>query len=249
MVSVTDLVELVEPIAVVLKLREPADSVTGAVPVPVRVTVCGLLIALSAMLRVPVAAPNATGVKVTPTRQFAPAAMLIPQVLLAMAKGLPVDMEMPVSVSAVLSLLVTVTVFTALVLATASEPKLRLLEETVTGALPLPVTATVCVPALSVMVRTPEAEPTTVGEKMIEIVHDAAGAMLPLQVLVWLNGPVTATFVTWSGPVPELSTVTFFAVLEVPMTSEEKESDVGVMVAAGDVPVPFSTSVCKAPWL
>ena len=123
-----------------LKLREVADSVTGAVPVPLRLTVCGLLIALSAKVRVPVAAPSAVGVKVTPTVQVAPAAMPVPHVLLAMANGLPAGMEMPVNVSAVLSRLVTVTVFAALVLPTASEPKLRLLEENVTGALPLPVT-------------------------------------------------------------------------------------------------------------
>jgi hypothetical protein len=249
LVSVTDLVELVEPTAVVLKLRELADSVTGAVPVPVRLTICGLLIALSAKLRVPVAPPSAVGVKVTPTVQVAPAAILVPHVLLAMAKGLPVEMEIPVSVSAVLSLLVIVTVFAMLVPPTASEPKLRLLEENVTGALPLPVTVTVCVPALSAIVRTPETEPTTVGEKTTAMVHDAAGATLPLHVFVWLNGPVTATPVTWSGPVPELCTVTFFAVLEFPMTSDEKESDVGVTVAACVVPVPFSASVCAGPRL
>jgi hypothetical protein len=249
LVNVTDLVELVEPTAVVLKLKELADSVTGALPVPARLTVCGLLIALSAKLRVPVTAPSAAGVKVTPIVQLAPAAMLSPQVLLAMAKELPAEMEMPVSESAVLSLLVTVTVFATLVLPTASEPKLRLLEENVTGALPLPVTAMVCVPALSVIVRTSEAEPTTVGEKMTAMVHDAAGAMLPLQVFVWLNGPVTATLVTCRSPVPELCTVTFFAWLEVPMTCEEKESEVGVMVAAGAVPVPVSTSVCNGPRL
>jgi hypothetical protein len=105
-VSVTDLVELVEPTAVVLKLRELADSVTGALPVPLRLTVCGLLIALSAKLSVPVAAPVAAGVNVTPTVQLAPAAMLGPQVLLAMAKGLPAEIEMPLNVSALLSLLV-----------------------------------------------------------------------------------------------------------------------------------------------
>ena len=92
--------------------------------------------------------------------QLAPAAMLVPQVLLEMANGPPAGTEMPVNVSAVLSRLVTVTVFAALVLPTASDPKLRLVDENVTGALPLPVRLTVCVPALSVIVRTPEAEPT-----------------------------------------------------------------------------------------
>ena len=75
------------------------------------------------------------------------------------------------------------------------------------------------------------------------------GRELPLQVLVWLKGPVTATFVICSGPVPELCTVTLRAVLEVPMTCEEKESEVGVTVAAGAVPVPLSASVCEGPRL
>ena len=96
-----------------------------------------------------------------------------------MANGPPAGTEMLVNVSAVLRRFVTVTVFAALVLPTASEPKLRLEEESVTGALPLPVTVTVCEPALSVIVRTPEAEPTTVGENTTAMVHDAAGAMLP----------------------------------------------------------------------
>ncbi len=110
------------------------ESVTGAVPVPLRLTVCGLLIALSAKLTVPVVAPSAVGEKLTPTVQVAPAAMLAPHVLLAMANG-PVAL-MLVNVSAVLSRLVTVTVFAALMLPTASEPKLKAEEESVTGEVP-----------------------------------------------------------------------------------------------------------------
>jgi len=125
----------------VLKLKDVADSVTGAVPVPVKLTVCGLLIAVSAKLSVPVDATSAVGENVTPTVQLAPAARLALQVLLAMANGAVAPM--PVNVSAVLSRLVTVTVVAALVFPAASEPKLRLEEESVTGELPLPVTATV----------------------------------------------------------------------------------------------------------
>ena len=184
LVSVTVLAELVVPTTVVLKLRLAAESVTGALPVPLRLTVCGLLIALSAKVSVPVAAPSAAGVKVTPTVQVGARGDARSARIARDGERTPAETEMPVNVSAVLRRLVTVTVFAALVLPTASEPKLRLVEEKVTGALPLPVTLTVCVPALSVIVRTPEAEPTTVGEKTTEMVHDAAGAMLPLQVFV-----------------------------------------------------------------
>ena len=242
-VRVTVLVELVFPTVTVPKLSELAENVTGAVPVPLRLTVCGLLIALSAKVSVPVAAPAAAGVKLTPTVQLAPAAMPAPQVLLEMAKGPPAGTEMPVNVRAVLRRLVTVTVFAALVLPTASEPKLRLVEERVTGEAPLPDRLTVCVPALSVIVRTPEAEPTVVGENTTATEHEAAGAMLPVQLSVSLKGAATVMLVICSGPLPLLCTVTLRAVLEVPMTCEEKESEAGVMVAAGAVPVPLRMSV------
>jgi hypothetical protein len=241
LVRVTLFAELVLPTEVVLKLRLVLESVTGAVPVPLRLTVCGLLIALSVKLSMPVAAPIAGGEKVTPTVQVPPAARLAPQVLLAMANG-PVA-AMPVNVSAVLSRLVTVTVFAALVLPAASDPKLRLEEESVTGALPLPVTATVWEPALSVIVRTPEAEPATVGENTTAIVQDDVGVKAALQVFVWMNGPVTVTFVTCKGPVPLLCTVIFRAPLEVPNNCEENDRLVGVTAACGVVPVPLSGMV------
>lgn len=129
------------PTAVLLKVSDVAEIVTGALPVPVRLTVCGLFRALSVKVSVPVAAPTAVGEKVTPATQLAPAAMLAPQVLLAIAKpALAPTFVMP---NATLARFVSVTVFAALVLPTASVPKLKLLEETVTCALPLPVRPTV----------------------------------------------------------------------------------------------------------
>ena len=40
------------------------------------------------------------------------------------------------------------------------------------------------------------------------MVHDAPDSIGPLQLLVWLNGAVAATFETCSGHLPLLSTVT-----------------------------------------
>jgi len=85
-VSVTVFAELVFPTGVLLKLRDVAERVTGVLPVPLRLTVCGLFSALSVNISVPVAAPIDAGEKVTPTTQLAPAAILVPQVLLAIAK-------------------------------------------------------------------------------------------------------------------------------------------------------------------
>ena len=54
---------------------------TGAVPVPERLTDCGLPLALSVMLTEAVSLPVADGVKVTVIVQLAPAASELPQVL------------------------------------------------------------------------------------------------------------------------------------------------------------------------
>jgi hypothetical protein len=71
----------------------------------------------------------------------------------------------------------------ALVLPTAAVPKARVLAERVTGALPVPVRLTVCVPALSVIVRVPEADPTAVGINEARMVQEAPG-LITLQLSV-----------------------------------------------------------------
>lgn len=217
----------------------------GALPVPVRLTVCGLVIAVSVNVRTPAAEPSAAGVNVTPTVQLVPAAMLDPHVLLATANG-PLA-AMLVKLSATFRRLVTVTVLAELVLPTANVPKLKLAGERLMGALPLPVRPAVWVPALSVIVTVPEAEPTAVGAKVTWMEHDVAGSMLPLQLLVWLNGAVAMMLATCNGPVPVLCSVMFFAVPVVPTTCDEKDNVVGLTEAAGVVPVPLSTTACVEP--
>ena len=67
------------------KLRLAVDKVTAgafaAVPVPVRLTVCGLPLALSVIVIVPFCAPVAVGVNVTLTVHCPLAATEAPQVL------------------------------------------------------------------------------------------------------------------------------------------------------------------------
>ena len=53
---------------------------TGTTPFPVNAMVCGLLLALSVMVSVPVREPVAVGVKVTLTVHAAPAASDVPHV-------------------------------------------------------------------------------------------------------------------------------------------------------------------------
>lgn len=87
MVSVIVLAELVVPTAWLEKLKLVGETVTAAEPVPLRLTVCGLVAVLSVSVSVPLSVPVVSGAKVTLTEQLAPAAMLVPQVLLAMAKS------------------------------------------------------------------------------------------------------------------------------------------------------------------
>jgi hypothetical protein len=114
---------------------------------------------------VPVAAPLATGENETPTAHLAPAAMLVPQVLLATAK--PVLVAMLEKVSDTFSWFVSATVLAGLVLPTFTMPKFTALVERVTCGIPIPISLTVCVPALSLIVRVPDAGPATVGENAI----------------------------------------------------------------------------------
>ena len=80
----------------------------GAMAVPLKLTVWGLPLALSVMLRVPANADTAVAdVKVTLIVQFAPAMRLVPQLLL-WAKSL-FEVVNPVKVSVAVPELVTIT--------------------------------------------------------------------------------------------------------------------------------------------
>jgi hypothetical protein len=85
-------------------------------PVPVRLAVCGLPIALSATVNDPVLVPVAVGVKTTLIVQLVLAARLVPQVVVETAKS-PV-VEITRLVSATVCLLARVNTFAALLVAT-----------------------------------------------------------------------------------------------------------------------------------
>jgi len=84
-----------------------AKLMPGATPVPDKVTVCGLPLALSVTVIVPDWLPVAVGVNVTLMVQFAPAATDVPQVLLC---AYCVLAAMPLILSAAVPELVRVTV-------------------------------------------------------------------------------------------------------------------------------------------
>jgi hypothetical protein len=92
----------------------------AVVPVPVRLTVWGLLATLSVRVTVAVRAPLAAGVKVTLIVQLVPAATELPHVLVS-AKSLalaPVTARL-VTLKAALPVLLKVTVCAALITPTA----------------------------------------------------------------------------------------------------------------------------------
>src|SRR5438128_2680724 len=83
LVSATACAALVVPTVWLPKLRLDGDKLTtaGVFPTPVRLTLCGLPLALSVILSVPVPVPAAVGAKLTLIAQLVPAATVLPQLL------------------------------------------------------------------------------------------------------------------------------------------------------------------------
>lgn len=130
LVSVTICAPLVVPTVWLEKIKLAGAKLTAgpaATPVPVRLTVFGLSVALSEMLRLPLRVPVAVGVKNTLTVQFAPAATLVPQLFVCVKSPLAVILEI---VSAPLPLLVKVTVCAALVVPMDWLPNVTVVELT-----------------------------------------------------------------------------------------------------------------------
>ena len=160
-------------------------------PVPERLTVWGLPLALSAMLSAAVRAPLAEGVNITVILQLAPAPTEVPQVL-AWVKSLalaPVTARL-VTLKTALPLLVSVTVCAALVVPTDWLAKARLAGERLTPAAavlaPVPERPTVWgLPlALSAMLSVAARAPLAEGLKVTLIVHLAPAATELSQVSV-----------------------------------------------------------------
>jgi hypothetical protein len=90
------------------------------VPVPERLTACGLPLALSVMLTDPLREPEAEGVKVTLIVQSAPAATELPHVLVcAKSPGSVPVIAMLLTLKVALPVLLRVTVRAVLVVPTA----------------------------------------------------------------------------------------------------------------------------------
>jgi hypothetical protein len=132
------------PVEAIVKLLDDVETATVA-PVPFKLTVCGEPLALSVIVSDPVPLPVAVGVNVTEMTQFAPAATLVPQVLVWANSP---DAAMEVIARGAVPELVRVTVWAALVEPSACEANVRFVGESVTeGAvvtceIPVPVNGT-----------------------------------------------------------------------------------------------------------
>ncbi len=145
-------------------------------PVPERLAVWGLVIALSATSNTATRAPFAVGVNVILTAQLAPAASVVPQVIADWAKSpafAPVNV-MPEIVRVVLRLFLTVIFFAVLVVPTVWAAKVKLDGVTDTGGVPVPVKLTDCglLLALSVIVSAAVFAPGVTGANVTLILQD-----------------------------------------------------------------------------
>ena len=118
-----------------------AIAVNCGVAVPLSVTICGLLFAVSVIVRVPLRTPVAVGANATLMTQLAPAVRLAGQALVCV-KSVLVTM-LPI-VKADVPLFFSVTLWVELVVATACEANERDVGNAVAcGMTPLPVKLTV----------------------------------------------------------------------------------------------------------
>ncbi len=146
--------------------------------------VCGLPVALSVTLMVPLTVPIVVGVKVTAMTQVPPTPPPVPQELVSEK---PADAAILEMVSFAPVLLVSFTVFMALVVFSAWLPKLRFVgAKTRFGATPVPVRFALCglVAALSVTTTVPWRVPVAVGVNTTLMAQFAPAAREPPQVVV-----------------------------------------------------------------
>jgi len=134
---------LAEPTFVFGKLRPLGLSDTaGASPVPLAVTVWGDPVALSVTATVALRAPVAVGLNVTEIVQVAPAATLVPQLVVSGKSPLLPDMEILLIVSGAVPVLFRVTVWALLAEPTLVLGKLRVAGVSFAAATPVPVPPT-----------------------------------------------------------------------------------------------------------
>ena len=231
---------------------------TEAVPVPAKVTDCGLPVALSVRVIAAERLPMAVGSKVTLIVQVPPAATEAPQVLVWEKSPALVPVTASVVIlKAAFPVLFRVMACAALVVATVWLPKVKLvgLSPTV-GPVPVPVRLTDCwLPAtlllLSVMFKEAVRLPGAAGVKVtLNVQLLLAASELPHVVVSAKSpalAPVNAKLLMVRAALPVLLRVKVWAALVVLTVWLLKDKLVVEMPAIGPVPVPVRLTVCGLP--
>jgi hypothetical protein len=261
LLSVTDLGELVDPIATLAKVTLPGDTDTlpapESVPIPERETRSDVPFAVRP--RVAVREPDDVGLNTTLMVQLAAAARLAPHELLAIWKSPAFAPESPAAPSdaAVKLLLLNVTVWAALELpSTVSGNEIEVgFTATVPVAATLPVPESVTwwgLPlAESEIVNIAVRDPEAVGLKRRPMLQLPEPERLEPQLLLAIEKspefvPEIVTLAMEIVVVPSLCRVTDWTALAEPTLAMPKESVCGVMarVLIFPVAVPESDTVC-----
>jgi hypothetical protein len=156
-----------------------------------------------------------------------------------------------VSVNAADPVLLTVTVCAAVVCPTGSFPKESDDAETVAcAAVAVPLNATVCgvAAALSLTLMDAASAPLTDGVNPTEMAHEAEGASVAPQVVVYGNEleavPLLAIAIPLSVALPGFDSVTTWAVAVDPTGVAANVRTFGESVACAAVPVPLRLTAC-----
>jgi len=240
----------VTPTVSLPKAKTAAENVTGARPVPERGTICGEFVPASVIVIAPEIAPVTVGLNVSLIVHVPPLLRLPVHVFEAEAKS-PLDViEIAVDW---LPVFFTVIVFCALADPTTVAVNASLVGVIVitTGAVPVPVSFTVCgeFDAVSVTVNEPVRVPVVRGVNVTVTVQLAAAISVVGQLFVCAKSPVAAETVSGVDTLPEFFTVTALPALVVFMVCAANVSLAGVVVTVttAATPVPVREAVCGAP--
>lgn len=169
----------------------PEDGVSeklGATPVPFTATACGLSIALSVKTSEARSAPLKDGINITLTLQVAPAARVVPQLLVWAkfeASALPIVTPKPVA--GMLPEFVSVTCCAGDSTEMFCAPKLRDIELRLTvGLTPVPLSATICGLPAALSAKSSDAWRASLiaGVNTTLIMHEALAARMDPQLPV-----------------------------------------------------------------
>src|SRR5437588_127054 len=167
---------------------------TGAMPVPLKLTLGCAPVVLLFKISEPVRLPTAAGVKTMLIVQLAPPASDVPQLLVWMKSPVVASDDME---SEVFPLLASVTVCPALELPTACEENVIAVRESVaTASKPVPLKLKDIRAGVLLLVDSisdPKLFPMAVGLKTTLMVQLAPAASDAPQLLVWLKSPVVAS--------------------------------------------------------